>query len=664
MQQSLSTQRPPRKGPIYGFWLPALLALVLIFPLIELPRPSLITAPPWRIELLSSVLLMYGLFFGRVDLEAGFRSLRSSSGTYILFRFLLLFAAWSGLSIFWSDAKGPAIHHTFLWAVYLTTLIVLLSLMISSGHKLVSDVAVLVAIVLGVLCLIDYASIVDFSISEGTLRIRWAKYAELLVTLSPFLWAVLLFKGKHKNPVIWTAAALSWITAMLSLSKAAFIAGVIGFGLLFAGTLIFSGRSFRRPLAIIFAAWLLLTVGTQAAFTYFSSVPSTVQYISGTADQTRTTSSMRVFTWKVAADMIRHRPFLGVGANNFGNSFNEGRAEYAAANPNDRETAIGEDYLFERAHNEYLQIAAELGVVGLGSFAAVFGLFAFLMMRAFVRHCGHVSPLFIASAAGMAAFGVSSLFTSFSFRAMQNGLVFFAMMAVAMYELVKLDKRAAITVLTDHNKADSRWYVFALGSFSAAGLLFVSVAIAISNALIVVAERRSSLAESEPAFTNALRFFPDNAGGHYAYGVALAKAEQFDRAAEQFDLAARFGAGANITYSSMALARRSAGDIAGSERSLRDGIRVFPRSQFLRARLVIFLEEHGRENDAEKEFQIAREMDLRQANGWYWLVRLGSKEAYQRSKGDPQIAAPAELVPANAIYMYLNETMGPARGSE
>lgn len=664
MDQSVSTQQNPWKGPLYGSWLPAVLALVLIFPLIELPRPSLITAPPWRIELLSSALLMYGLVFGRVDLEAGLRSLRSSSGIYIFFRFLLLFAALSGLSIFWSVAKGPAIHHTFVWAVYLTTLIVFLSLLISSGHKMVSDVAVMVAIVLGVLCLIDYDTISDFSVSEGTLRIRWAKYAELLITLSPLLWALLLFKGKNKNPVIWAAAALSWITAMLSLSKAAFIAGVIGFVLLFAGAFIFSGRSFRRPLAIIFAAWLLLTVGTQAAFTYFSSVPSTIQYISGTADQTRSTSSMRVFTWKVAADMIRHRPFLGVGADNFGNSFNEGRAEYAAKNPNDQDTAIGEDYLFERAHNEYLQIAAELGFIGLGSFAAVFGLFGFLMIRALVRHRGGVSPVLIASVAGMAAFGVSSLFTSFSFRAMQNGLVFFAMTAVAMYELVKLDKRIAIPVLNGHNRADSPRFVFALGVFSAAGLLFVSVAIALSNALIVVAERRSSLAESEPAFTNALRFFPDNAGGHYAYGVALARAEQFYRAAEQFDLAARFGAGANITYSSMALARQSAGDIAGAERSLRDGIRVFPRSQFLRARLVVFLEDLGRETEAENEFRIAREMDLRQANGWYWLVKLGSKEAYQRSKSDPQIAEPAELVPANAIYMYLNETMGPAKASE
>jgi hypothetical protein len=55
----------------------------------------------------------------------------------------------------------------------------------------------------------------------------------------------------------------------------------------------------------------------------------------------------------------------------------------------------------------------------------------------------------------------------------------------------------------------------------------------------------------------------------------------------------------------------------------------------------------------------ARELDLRQANGWYALMKLGSKDAYQISKGDPTTAGPADLLPQNAIYQYLNEDMSP-----
>ena len=100
-----------------------------------------------------------------------------------------------------------------------------------------------------------------------------------------------------------------------------------------------------------------------------------------------------------------------------------------------------------------------------------------------------------------------------------------------------------------------------------------------------------------------------------------------------------------------------AGNTNAAVSAAEDAIAVFPRSLYLRAYLTLLLERIGDHTRAERELQIARELDQKQANGWYALIKLGSKDAYQLSRTDPNTAGPAELLPRNAIYEYLNEDM-------
>ena len=244
------------------------------------------------------------------------------------------------------------------------------------------------------------------------------------------LWAAALTdEGRRRRIFYLAAGSLGWVAAQLSLSKAAFISGAVGFVLLFVFLLARGDKSSRPATLKLASAWLVLTIIFQAGFSFFSAVPATTQYITGSADATRETSSMRVFTWKVTGQMIADAPLLGVGADNFGARFNDGRRSYVKASSEDPANAIGEDYLFERAHNEYLQIFAELGTIGILLFAAIFGCLAWVTGRAVLSKVP-LDPLLCGAIGGMAAFAVSSLFTSFSFRAAQNGIVFFLVMAV------------------------------------------------------------------------------------------------------------------------------------------------------------------------------------------------------------------------------------------
>jgi O-antigen ligase len=512
-----------------------------------------------------------------------------------------------------------------------------------------------ISLILAVACVAEYLSIVDFSTHEGILRVRWSKYAEMLITLSPLLWAAAIY-CKRKGWFIFLAAVMSWLTAMLSLSKAAFLSGIFGFGLLFALVLLFSGKAFRKRGLLFASAWLTFTILVQLSFSVFSSVPATTNYVTGTAEASRSTSTMRVFTWKVTAGMIREQPFLGVGADNFGMRFNDGRAKYALDHPNDIDNATGEDFLFERAHNEYLQIISELGIIGFALFAAAFLLLAFWTARTMMKKWGNVSPMLIGAIAGMTAFGASSLFTSFSFRAAQNGLVFFALLAVAVYELLKTEKAEINTCILPHRPSNRLMIMLCLSATFC--LAVFSATKACSYWFIYFGEQESDFASSSTLFENAIRLDPENGAAYFAYGGRSLRNGDTVRAAELFARTIENGIAASSIYSRLASIQSKIDDPDAAQKTLQKAISIYPRSIFLLTRYAVLLEDNGKPNEAEVQMEKARSYDLRQANGWYALIKQGGVRATYLAKDDPDIAPPNELVPMNAVAAYLNETFG------
>jgi len=65
-----------------------------------------------------------------------------------------------------------------------------------------------VSLFVGGLAVFDFVTMQDFTVQEGTLRIRYAKFAELLITITPLLFAVALFsKTKAKLTGEWETLA-------------------------------------------------------------------------------------------------------------------------------------------------------------------------------------------------------------------------------------------------------------------------------------------------------------------------------------------------------------------------------------------------------------------------------------------------------------------------
>src|SRR5688572_28446961 len=349
-------------------WIFILLAIILVSPLINLPRPSNLSSIPWRVELLFSVVLACVIAFC-LRKDALWRTVDRIVENAALSPFLMLlalFVAWSGLSMAWASSWTSAAHHTLVWTNYVVVFVFTVLVAASvRGRLQVIYLLSAISILLGALAIFDFLTLIDFASQEGTLRMRYAKFAELLVSCAPLLFsAAIITKKGRAFAVALSIASLAWITVMLSLSKGAFLAGVFGFVILFAAAAIFK-KHLRSRTAVVAGFWLLLTVSFQFGFSYFTAIPATTDYISGKHKSGPSTSDMRIYTWKVSYEMFKAAPVAGVGADNFGLAVNEARASLARKNPDDRDSAIGEYYIFERTHNEPIQIASELGVVGL-----------------------------------------------------------------------------------------------------------------------------------------------------------------------------------------------------------------------------------------------------------------------------------------------------------
>ena len=87
----------------------------------------------------------------------------------------------------------------------------------------------------------------------------------------------------------------------------------------------------------------------------------------------------RLLIWRNTYQMIKDNPLLGSGIGTFKMNYLDYQAEYLKNNP-----YYIKYWTFPRdAHNEYLQMGAELGVIGLGIFLSIFFVFFLMVLKCF-----------------------------------------------------------------------------------------------------------------------------------------------------------------------------------------------------------------------------------------------------------------------------------------
>lgn len=158
--------------------------------------------------------------------------------------------------------------------------------------------------------------------------------------------------------LIWLGSVLVFLwTVLWTVSRGAFLALIaMGLYLLFSPVL----PKAKRGLVIGSAALTVVIVGGQSYLKTMQSMldPSADYNFSGKSDNGRGE------LWKRGLTYIAQRPLLGAGVRNY--TAADGHSDLSES-----KAASGHGHKWSRAHNSYIEIAAEMGVPGFLAFAAV-----------------------------------------------------------------------------------------------------------------------------------------------------------------------------------------------------------------------------------------------------------------------------------------------------
>lgn len=659
----------------------ALWPLVLLAPHVPgIPRPS-IQGLPWRQELLFALPLCVSL---ALSARRGLKVNDSTTHANRLHVFTLLaavlFTSWVWLSALWAVNPFSAENLASQWSAYTIFFALSVSAASSPRASRLAFVAVAAVVwILGISCAVE--TWVGAALTDGNLRadlkplLRGSGgFGEMMAVAAPLFAALALYLRRPARAVTCGAtAALAWLATLQSLERAPFVGGAVGLSTLFAVALLKRNCRPRRPVRAVALAAALAAVFASQWLPSFSAANASPAHTNTTVTRLQTSlkddasARARFLFWGVGLEMIRANPLLGVGANNYEAAFPEARARFAERHPGSALVSMNEHLLVVYAHNEYLQLAAELGAVGLALFLLFASALAYTFLRA-LRHPTNALPA-LGAGAGMLAFAISSGASASSFRYFGGGLLFFFAASVvarvaASVKTARAESRES-SLTSNSSLTPSPSFTFSPRArrvllHSALAVSFVvtfgAALRAAGTVLHGMAQSSADPARAERLYKASLSADAWSAQTHFGYGAWLYARGRAAEAVPQLRYAAARGYNSSTCYARLAAAESEAGDSAAAERTLALAVRAYPRSIFLRVRHAQALEGSNRSAEAALEIAAAELIDSRSARGWRQLIFNDIDAAVEAARRDPAgVAMPGELQPEDAVFAVLQE---------
>lgn len=326
---------------------------------------------------------------------------------------LVAFVTWLGLSVVWAPEPGEGVSHWMRYALNAAVVpIVFTAIRSKDDLKTVVGAFVVGAGFTAVMALITPP---DPELMDNVARITSTigDPNELAATLAAgFMLSVAMSRAQSRGTVARFAfvsiGVICVIASILTVSRGGVIA--------LTAALLFSPLLARKKLqtAGIVATALVLIAG----FILVLAPSGTVERLTD-----RDGGSGRTDIWKVATRIIEDRPISGVGVGNFPNASVSYVITPGAV---DSKTLISQPSV---AHNMYLEIWAESGIIGLLLFLGVLGSCLGFAVIATKRFAAAGDPAMSAVAAGI-ALALVALFTAYTFLSEQTGNKLWVLLAL------------------------------------------------------------------------------------------------------------------------------------------------------------------------------------------------------------------------------------------
>lgn len=270
-----------------------------------------------------------------------------------------VFLAWVAMSALWSEDSGNAMYSFTRYAPN-----VLMLPIVFAGVQRRRDVsAIVIAFVAGALLSTVYGAFIAPGDPSDAGRLEGAgvdpNYLAVTLVAALALAAAVAFTRGHQPPARVAGAAVAALLGLgllLTVSRG----GLIALLAAVVAALVFAGRGRRLPLLAVAVVGLAAGAFYIAALAPQEARDHVTQLGNG---------SGRTDIWTVGMRMFQAQPLHGVGAGNFPNSSVHYLLEPGAI--------LRDDFILDKpkvAHNVYLEVAAELGIVG---FLLLMGLFGF-----------------------------------------------------------------------------------------------------------------------------------------------------------------------------------------------------------------------------------------------------------------------------------------------
>lgn len=624
--------------------------LVFLVPIINVKPQWDVFMHPWRPETAGSILLVlflgYGCFTG--ELTRNVLAMPRLEKRLVIAP-ILLFILWSGASALWANSLSSVIHHTGVWANYLGYYLVARWILDrrDARERFVMGLCVFV-VLLCVSPLIEFFTVSVFKEGGTTLGLRFSKYTELSNTIFPLIAAFAVVARSRARILGYATTFVLGLFVVMSFSRTGVGIFIIEIGAFAAGAFIFPRFRKARTNAIAVSGLAIgaVLIATFLPILMIDKAPMVERVV---APESAASAQIRPFFFDIGTEMFRSSPLVGVGADNFGQEFVRYRMQYAERNPSDPNLALGDYGLAERAHNEYIQIAAELGIVGIAIFAFLLAGIVYSGID-LLRNFRRASPYAVAAFIGMGAFLASSLVTSYSFRMIQNGIAFFLVLAIAVGGTIGRN-----TAAKPSPTSKIKWRIL----FICVAALAVMLATYSIVRIVALQTAISGASLSDPAqryatFEKAIAMDPANATLEWGFAKDLLSNKQYDDAALHFRRAIDKGKATSVDFTWLSIAQRLGGDLDGAEATIREALRAYPRSAFLYARLAYILDRKGQPDSAATALSSGTSLDRGQALSWWNFMTKGgavaAKEAF-----DQKLPPLMELMPREAVYAVKDE---------
>ncbi len=242
----------------------------------------------------------------------------------------------------------------------------------------------------------------------------------------------LLEKSKRNKNAYFIVLSVVYTTLMICQSRGIWISisltAILAIYIIFKFNLLKVFKENKRWLVLLLVTFLIITVIYSTDNPLNKSAITVTERAISTFDEQGSSLYARLLMWRTTLEMIKDKPIFGTGIGTFRMNYLEYQAQYLKKNPNYLQYYLkaGE------AHNEYLQMWAELGIIGLGLFLSIFYFIFHTVFNFYRRNKNGEDRLIILSlVTGITCFMIHSLFT-FALHVPVLGAIFFTIVGLTI----------------------------------------------------------------------------------------------------------------------------------------------------------------------------------------------------------------------------------------